>query len=212
MIVAIDGPAGAGKSTVAKLVADALGFEYLDTGAMYRCAGLRSDVDPSTLAIHFDHGRVLIGGEDVSEAIRTPEASQAASRAATDPAVRAALTATQKSLLGTGDWVAEGRDIGTVVAPHAELKVWLDADPAERASRRGITVQDLIERDSRDAGRDIAPMVAAPDAVHVDTTGKSIKDVVAEIAALVNPRRGEGRHQDDANNEPATRPETGPPV
>lgn len=184
MIVAIDGPAGAGKSTVARLVADALGFEYLDTGAMYRCAGLRAGVDPQELDIRFDHGRVLLDGEDVSEAIRTPEAGQAASVAATDPAVRAAMTERQVALLADGDWVAEGRDVGTVVAPHAELKVWLDADPAVRAQRRGISVEDLLERDARDAEREHAPMVAAPDAVHVDTTGKTIEQVVEEIASL----------------------------
>lgn len=181
MIVAIDGPAGAGKSTVARLVADALGFEYLDTGAMYRCAGLRGTPN---LSITFDHGRVLVDGADVSEEIRTPEAGQAASRAATDPAVRAALTERQRVLLSSGDWVAEGRDIGTVVAPQAELKVWLDADPAERAARREIALEDLLERDARDAEREHAPMVAAPDAIHVDTTGKTIEQVVAEIVAL----------------------------
>jgi cytidylate kinase len=188
VIVAIDGPAGAGKSTVARLVADALGFEYLDTGAMYRCAGLRAGSggwDPSSLDIRFDHGRVLLDGEDVSEAIRTPEAGQAASVVATDPAVRAAMTERQRILLSAGDWVAEGRDIGTVVAPHAELKVWLDADPAERAARREIPLAELIERDARDAAREHAPMVAAADAVHVDTTGKSIEQVVDEIAGLV---------------------------
>ena len=182
MIVAIDGPAGAGKSTVARLVADALGFEYLDTGAMYRCAGLRGSAD---IEISFDHGRVLVDGVDVSDEIRTPAAGQAASRAATDPAVRAAMTEQQRRLLSAGDWVAEGRDIGTVVAPQAELKVWLDADPAERAARREIPLGDLLERDARDAEREHAPMVAAPDAVHVDTTGKSIEEVVAEIVGLV---------------------------
>jgi len=182
VIVAIDGPAGAGKSTVARLVAQALSYEYLDTGAMYRCAGLRGthDVD-----VTFHHGRVLVDGVDVSEEIRTPEAAQAASQAAADPDVRAALTARQRALLSSGNWVAEGRDIGTVVAPQAELKVWLDADPAERAARREIALEDLLERDARDANREHAPMVAAPDAVHVDTTGKSIEQVVAEIVGLV---------------------------
>src|SRR4051812_28343529 len=119
MIVAIDGPAGAGKSTVARAVAGALGFTYLDSGAMYRCVGLRPDVDPATLDISFDGERVLLDGEDVSSAIRTPEAARAASVAATDPAVREALVAKQRGLLEHGDWVAEGRDIGTVVAPGA---------------------------------------------------------------------------------------------
>lgn len=193
MLVAIDGPAGAGKSTVARAVADALGFTYLDTGAMYRCVGLRADApgfDPATLRIGFDGDRVLLDGEDVSEAIRTPEAAQAASRAATDPRVREALVSQQRSLIATGAWVAEGRDVGTVVAPDAEVKVWLTADPAERARRRGIDVRDLLERDERDAGREHAPMVAADDAIPVDTTGLTIDEVVARIVALVPGQNG----------------------
>lgn len=193
MLVAIDGPAGAGKSTVARAVADALGFTYLDTGAMYRCVGLRADApgfDPTTLRIGFDGDRVLLDGEDVSEAIRTPQAAQAASRAAIDPRVREALVSQQRSLIATGAWVAEGRDIGTVVAPDAEVKVWLTADPAERARRRGIDVQDLLERDERDAGREHAPMVAADDAIPVDTTGLTIDEVVARIVALVPDQNG----------------------
>ena len=152
---------------------------------MYRCAGLHPERDPATLQISFDHGRVLLDGADVSEQIRTPQAGQAASQAATDPAVRTALTARSRELLASGDWVAEGRDIGTVVAPQADLKVWLDADPAERAARREIALDELLERDARDATREHSPMVAAPDAVHVDTTGKSVEDVVAEIVGLV---------------------------
>lgn len=185
MLVAIDGPAGAGKSTVARAVADALRFTYLDTGAMYRCVGLRPDADPTALDIVFDGERVLLDGEDVSEAIRTPEAGQAASRVATDPRVRAALVERQRALITRGAWVAEGRDIGTVVAPDAEVKVWLTADPQERARRRGIPVEDLEERDARDAGREHAPMVAAPDAVEVDTTGLTIDEVVARIVEIV---------------------------
>src|SRR5687768_13288061 len=121
MLVAIDGPAGAGKSTVARAVAAALGFTYLDTGAMYRAAALAAD--PCAARIDFDSGgRVLLEGEDVSGRIRTPEVSQAASRVAADPAVRRALVELQRRITATGDWVAEGRDIGTVVAPHAEVK------------------------------------------------------------------------------------------
>lgn len=189
MLVAIDGPAGAGKSTVARAVAQALGFTYLDTGAMYRAAALahgRGDAaDLTRVEISFDEGRVLLDGEDVSEAIRTPAASQAASRLATDPAVREALVAKQRVLMSEGDWVAEGRDIGTVVAPDAAVKVWLTAAPEERARRREIPVADLIERDERDASRAVAPMVAAADAVEVDTTGLPVDAVVVQIVALV---------------------------
>ncbi|MDP9346765.1 MAG: (d)CMP kinase, partial [Actinomycetota bacterium] len=142
MLVAIDGPAGAGKSTVARAAAAALGFTYLDSGAMYRCVALAGDRDPASLDIRFDGDRVLLDGADVTDAIRTPEVSQEASRRATDPAVRAALVAMQRDLIADGDWVAEGRDIGTVVAPGAELKLWLDADETERARRRRVDVAE----------------------------------------------------------------------
>jgi CMP/dCMP kinase len=188
MLVAIDGPAGAGKSTVARAVARALGFTYLDSGALYRAVALSGASDPSELDIHFDGDRLLLEGEDVSEAIRTPEISQEASRRAADPAVRAALLDKQRALIASGDWVAEGRDIGTVVAPDAELKVWLTADEDERARRRGVPVDEVRERDERDASREHSPMVAAPDAVEVDTTGLGIDDVVARIVELVGAR------------------------
>ena len=190
MLVAIDGPAGAGKSTVARAVAEALGFTYLDTGAMYRAAALArttsDEADLAALDITFAGDRVLLDGQDVSVAIRTPEASQAASRLATDPAVREALVAKQRALIAGGDWVAEGRDIGTVVAPDAEVKVWLTAAAEERARRREIPVADLVERDERDASRDASPMVAAADAVEVDSTGLPVEDVVQAIVALVS--------------------------
>jgi CMP/dCMP kinase len=188
MLVAIDGPAGAGKSTVARAAARALGFTYLDSGALYRAVALSGASDPSGLDIRFEGDRVLLDGEDVSEAIRTPEISQEASRRAADPAVRAALLELQRSLLSNGDWVAEGRDIGTVVAPGAEVKVWLTADEQERARRRGQPVDEVRERDERDAGREHSPMVAAPDAVEVDTTGLDIDEVVARIVGLVGTR------------------------
>jgi GTP-binding protein len=140
MLVAIDGPAGAGKSTVARAAARALGFAYLDSGAMYRAVALAGDRDPAGLRIAFDGDRVLLDGEDVTEAIRTPEVSDLASRRAADPAVREALADKQRALLAQGDWVAEGRDIGTVVAPGADLKVWLTASLDERARRRGQKV------------------------------------------------------------------------
>jgi cytidylate kinase len=173
MLLAIDGPAGAGKSTVARATAHALGYTYLDSGAMYRAVALAGDRDPASLRIAFDGDRVLLDGEDVSDAIRTPEISDLASRRAADPAVRAALLDKQRALLSRGDWVAEGRDIGTVVAPGADVKVWLTASLEVRA------------RDDRDSTRDHSPMVAAADAVEVDTTGLSIDDVVARLVALV---------------------------
>src|SRR5215213_4727361 len=133
MLIAIDGPAGAGKSTVARAVA------------------LAGDRDPASLEIAFADGRVLLDGADVTDAIRTPEVSRAASRHAADPAVRSAMAARQRALLADGDWVAEGRDIGTVIAPQAELKVWLDASLAERARRRELPPEEVAERDRRDA-------------------------------------------------------------
>jgi cytidylate kinase len=188
MLVAIDGPAGAGKSTVARAVARALGFTYLNSGAMYRAAALAWPRDAATLDIRFEGDRVLLDGEDVAEEIRTPEISRRASELATQPAVRAALVAKQRALISSGDWVAEGRDIGTVVAPDAEVKVWLTADEAERARRREQPVDEIRERDARDAGREHSPMLPAPDAVEVDTTGLSVDEVVERIVALVAAR------------------------
>jgi CMP/dCMP kinase len=185
MLVAIDGPAGAGKSTVARATAHALGFTYLDSGAMYRAVALAGERDPATLHIAFDGDRVLLDGEDVSEAIRTPEISDLASRRAADPDVRAALVEKQRALLASGDWVAEGRDIGTVVAPGADYKVWLTASLDERAERRGQPTDEVRARDERDRTRDHSPMVAADDAVEVDTTGLSIDEVVGRLVALV---------------------------
>lgn len=199
MIVAIDGPAGAGKSTVARAVAGRLGFTYLDSGAMYRCvalAALRRDEHPAIVAptLRLDIGeRVTLDGEDVSAAIRTPAVSDAASRAAADPRVRAAMVAEQRRLMAVGDWVAEGRDIGSVVAPGAEVKVFLTADPRERARRRaeqlGLEVDavlaDQAARDRRDEEREHSPLAPAPDAVTLDTTGLSLDVVVARIASLV---------------------------
>jgi cytidylate kinase len=195
VIVAIDGPAGAGKSTVARAVARALGYTYLDSGAMYRAvalASLRGRDDVAGLDIAMDNGAVRLDGEDVTHLIRTPEVSEKASAVAARPAVRAALVAKQRELLSHGDWVAEGRDIGTVVAPDAQLKVFLTASPEERARRRaaelGLPVEqvlaDLVDRDERDTGREHSPLLAADDAVEVDTTGLSIDDVVEKIAGF----------------------------
>ena len=185
MLVAIDGPAGAGKSTVARATADALGYTYLDSGAMYRAVALAGDRDPASLDIAFDGDRVLLDGDDVSEAIRTPEISDSAYSPAADPSVRAALLEKPRALRARGDRVAEGRDIGTVVAPDADLKVWLTASLDERARRRGQPPDEVRARDERDAGRDHSPMVVADGAVEVDTTGLSIDDVVARLVALV---------------------------
>jgi cytidylate kinase len=201
MLIAIDGPAGAGKSTVAKAVAAALGFTYLDTGAMYRCialAELRGAADP--LACTIDLGPpVTLDGEDVGEAIRTPEVSGHASQVAARPEVRVALVRLQRELIAAGDYVAEGRDIGTVVAPDAELKVFLTASPQERARRRAqqtgadpaAVLAEQNERDARDETREHSPLTAARDAVAVDTTGLRIDEVVDRIVELARARSGE---------------------
>ena len=205
MIVAIDGPAGAGKSTVARAAAQALGFTYLDTGAMYRCVALArlrdSESDPATLEIVLA-GNVMLDGEDVSDEIRSPAVTELASEVAAESQVRAAMAARQQQMLASGDWVAEGRDIGTVIAPHAELKIFLTADPAERARRRaeqtGRPLSDVLadqqERDRRDGERDLSPLLAAADAVQLDTTTLSADDVIAEIVQLA-ARRSDGDSQ-----------------
>jgi cytidylate kinase len=198
-VVAIDGPAGAGKSTVARALASALGFTYLDSGAMYRAvalAGLRRGLPPASVAstVWIDVGdRVLLDGEDVTGAIRSPEVSEAASRAAADPAVRRALVQQQRRLLGGGDWVAEGRDIGTVIAPDAEVKVFLTASAQERARRRarelgadaGVVLAEQAIRDQRDRTREHSPLAPAADAFVLDTTGMALPEVVDRLIVLV---------------------------
>jgi len=202
MVVAIDGPAGAGKSTVARAAARALGFTYLDSGAMYRAVGLMTNRRGGPAAeraeeLRIELGeRVLANGEDVTDAIRAPEVSEAASSVATDPGVREALVRKQRELLSSGDWVAEGRDIGTVVAPGAELKVYLTASPEERARRRaeelgadvGTVMRDQALRDAQDMDREHSPLVRAPDAVELDTSGLSVDEVVARVVELVEQR------------------------
>jgi cytidylate kinase len=199
MIVAIDGPAGAGKSTVARGVARALGFTYLDSGAMYRCvalATLERGEEPAAVAraIGIEVGdRVLLDGRDVTEEIRTPEVSEAASRVAADPGVREAMVAKQRELMARGDWVAEGRDIGTVVAPDAEVKVFLTASGEERARRRaaelgadaGTVLVEQALRDERDRTREHSPLEPAPGAIELDTTDLAADRVVERIAGLV---------------------------
>jgi cytidylate kinase len=203
MVVAIDGPAGAGKSTVARAVARALGATYLDSGAMYRAVGLMTlrhggAASDQADALEIQLGdRVVANGEDVTDAIRAPEVTEAASRVATNQRVRDALVQKQRDLLSKGDWVAEGRDIGTVVAPDAAVKVFLTATPEERARRRAAelgadvdtVLRDQALRDAQDAEREHSPLRAAPDAVELDTTGLSLDEVVERIAALVRDAR-----------------------
>ncbi len=210
MVIAIDGPAGAGKSTVARAVADALGLTYLDSGAMYRCvalAALRAGVDvddpvaagrlAGELRIEFAGDRVLLDGADVSDEVRSPEVTAAASRVSVHPGVRAAMVARQRALIESGDYVAEGRDIGTVVSPAAPLKIFLTASPEERARRRaaqtgeevGAVLAAQAARDSRDAGREHGAMRAAADSVELDTTGLDVAEVTERVVELAR-RRG----------------------
>jgi cytidylate kinase len=208
LIVAIDGPAGAGKSTVARTLAERLGFRYLDTGAMYRALtwlalehGVDLD-DADALAklarahpVSFEQGQhVLIDHRDLTSEIREPRIDQVVSSVARHPEVREVMRERQRELGHAGNVVIEGRDIGTVVAPDAEVKVYLNADEAERARRRiaerpGLAADalatDLRLRDERDAGQ----MRAAPDAEQIDTTSLSIDDVVARIEDLVRARQ-----------------------
>jgi cytidylate kinase len=203
MVVAIDGPAGAGKSTVARALAAALGFTYLDSGAMYRTvalaslrrggAGAAASLSRIISIELLPDGEVTLDGEEVTSLIRDADVSEAASVVAADPAVREAMVAQQRVLLGSGDWVAEGRDIGTVVWPAAECKVFLTASARARAERRaderGVAVDavlaELAARDQRDVGRVTSPLRAAEDAVTLDTTGMTLDEVVSHIAGLV---------------------------
>jgi cytidylate kinase len=210
LVIAIDGPAGAGKSSTARAVARRLGFTYLDSGAMYRCVALTClewGADPGqsgeatstaeSIEISFEDGDVLIDGVDVSEAIRSPEVSEAASRVAVHPGVRAAMVAEQRRLIESGSYVAEGRDIGTVVSPDSPLKVFLTASPEVRAERRasesgGDTAKVLAaqnERDRRDTEREHGALKAAADAVEIDTTQMTLEEVVEQVAGLA-ARRG----------------------
>ena len=209
MVIAIDGPAGAGKSTVARAVAGEIGFTYLDSGAMYRCVALGAleggvDLDDGealgTLAegleIDFDGPRVLLGERDVTGEIRTPEVSAAASQVSIHPRVRAAMVARQRQLIAAGRYVAEGRDIGTVVSPDSPLKVFLTASDEERARRRaaetGEDVEAVLEaqrrRDARDIEREHGALRPADDAVTLDTTGLTLEEVVARVVALARDR------------------------
>ena len=208
MVIAIDGPAAAGKSTVARAVARRLGWTYLDSGAMYRVVALLvlafPQREPAALArdarIDIGGGRVLLDGRDVSGQLRAPEVSEAASLVAADPGVRKALKTKQRELIGDGDWVAEGRDIGTVVAPNAALKIFLTAAAEERARRRAAelgadaraVLAEQALRDERDATRAHSPLRPAPGAVTLDTTDLSVEQVVDRIVALAAPSAAPG--------------------
>jgi CMP/dCMP kinase len=200
MVVAIDGPAGAGKSSVARALARALGFTPLNSGSMYRAVGLLTLCEGGAASDHAEDldielgDRVLLGGEDVTDALRTPEVSEAAARVATNERVRRALVSKQRELLAEGDWVVEGRDIGTVVAPDAALKIFLTASAEERARRRAeelgtgvdTVLRDQALRDAQDEGREHSPLQMAPGALALDTTGMSLDEVVQRIAQLVH--------------------------
>ncbi len=209
MVIAIDGPAGAGKSSVARAVAAALGFTYLDSGAMYRCvalAGIERDADldddaamgrlAQALQIELDGERVVLEGADVSLAIRGPEVTEASSRVSAHPQVREAMVAQQRRMIEHGRYVAEGRDIGTVVSPEAPLKVFLTASAQERARRRAAqTGEDPAavlnaqsERDERDKSRQHSALRAAADAVEMDTTGLAFEEVVTRVVELAGER------------------------
>lgn len=209
MVIAIDGPAGAGKSTVARALAAKLGFTYLDSGAMYRCVALAAlrrgaDLDDAeamaalarSISISLDGGRVELDGEDVGAEIREPAVTEASSRVSVHAGVREAMVDRQRELIAAGRYVAEGRDIGTVVSPEAPLKVFLTATAEERARRRAAqTGEDPVavldaqrERDERDETREHSALRAAADAVELDTTDVSEDEVVARIASLASDR------------------------
>jgi cytidylate kinase len=219
-VVTIDGPAAAGKSTTARAVAEALGFLYVDTGALYRALtlkvlnlGISLDDDAGidrcaaeteiVLSGSTGEARVWLDGEDVTSQIRTPAVSEAASRLAARPVVRKRLVGIQRSLRERGPLVAEGRDLGTVVFPEADVKIYLDADPSTRVRRRhqelvqrGIpapidqVAEDLARRDQRDTTRVDSPLTAASDAIRLDTSQLTVESQVAEVLRLVRAHAG----------------------
>ena len=229
LIIAIDGPSGAGKGTVARAVASALGYTHVDTGAMYRAVawkaandGVALDDDAQVTAVaerarlDLDDGGVRIDGHDVTRAIRTPEIDQAAARVARLPGVRSELVARQRALGASRGVVMEGRDIGSVVFPEADVKVYLDASATERARRRTLDpahtgqqasvdgVQEaMVARDRSDSERPVAPLTMAKDATYIDTTGVAVEQVVERVMAIVWERLKES-HEKERRTNPAT--------
>lgn len=216
IVIAIDGPAAAGKSTIARRLAAKLAFVYIDSGAMYRAVALwalREKLDPSdrhrmeqlalaaSITLKDDGARVLLNGEDVTEAIRAPEVSRAASLVATIAGVRRALVEKQREIGLQNNVVMEGRDIGSVVFPNADVKIFLDAKSEERVRRRAaemngsseVISRQLSERDERDRTRAEAPLTQQPDAVYVDSTALSIDEVEEAILRLVRARITNGK-------------------
>ncbi|MBT4692768.1 MAG: (d)CMP kinase [Planctomycetaceae bacterium] len=217
MIVTIDGPAGAGKSTVARMVADQLGFMFLDTGAMYRCVALLAHENKiawenedaigelgRTLAYFADHDKVFIAGEDVTQTIRSPEVTATVHRAADNVQVRESLVKLQRQLASGNNVVTEGRDQGTLAFPDAECKIYLSASPTERAQRRvdqlnanggDVTLAEILEqqtiRDEQDEARELGGLQAADDALFVVTDGMNVMEVVEHIERLVRIREND---------------------
>ena len=217
--MAIDGPAGAGKSTLAIRVAGRLGFTYIDTGAMYRAAALwalqqnvnwddlyRMEQLAIAADIELSPGRIRLNGVDITEAIRTSEVSSGASKVAVIPGVRRAMVAKQRAMGERGSVVMEGRDIGTVVFPNADVKIFLDADPEERVRRRfresrakgeevseGSVAAQMKERDQRDSTRADAPLAQAPDAAYLDSTELSLEETEEAILKIVRSRVTNGK-------------------
>ena len=219
--IAIDGPSGAGKSTISRKVASELGILYVDTGAIYRAVGLhmlRAGVDPSDAdavapmlssvavrLVYDERGqRIFLGDEDVSDLIRTPDASRAASQVSAHPVVRKFLLEMQRDIAKNSSCIMDGRDIGTVVLPDAELKIFLTADAEDRARRRMLelnergtpqsfadVLRDMIERDERDKNRTTAPLRQAEDAILLDTTGNELQDSIDAVLKIVREKFAE---------------------